>query len=241
MKRFSLISTILLLMVLGNYGCGTKIPPVKESIPVFQDTMKITYLALGDSYTKGESVPLSQSFPYLLKSALEKGPLIQVKGLKVVAQTGWTTRNLLTAIDNTPLDAPYSFVTLLIGVNNQYQKIPVATYHQELPALISKAIEFAGGDTSRVCMVSIPDYACTPYGQANSPQSISPQIDQYNEIGKMYAGQFHVEWVDITDISRRGVAEPGLVANDGLHPSGLQYQKWVERIHSRVTLLLKKQ
>ena len=240
MKQRLLKMVLYALLIWGSEGCATKVPPVSEFNPTPTDTLKISYLALGDSYTKGESVPKSQSFPYLLRDVLEKDPLIKVNDLKVIAQTGWTTRNLLTAIENTPVDAPYSVVSLLIGVNNQYQHIPVATYHLELPALISKAIALAGGDTARVVMVGIPDYAYTPYGQANSPQSISPQIDQYNEIGRLYASQFHIAFVEITDISRRGVEEPALVATDGLHPSGKQYEKWVERIHPRVKLLLNK-
>ncbi len=223
----SFLSLFLLL------SCGSKTPQVLEPKPK-PDTLRIKYLALGDSYTKGQSVPLSQSFPYQLQDTLQKNPLTKVS-VQVIAQTGWTTQNLLDAIANANIHEEYDLVTLLIGVNNQYQNKPISLYEQQFPALVDKAIQLAGGDTSKVLIISIPDYAYTPFGQGNP--NISEGIDTYNMLNQQFAQQYGIQYVNITDISRQGLAQPSLVATDGLHPSGKMYSLWVERIAKAVATI----
>jgi lysophospholipase L1-like esterase len=208
------------------------IPPA----PLPSDSLKIKYLALGDSYTKGQSIPLAESFPYQLKDSLQKKAALNVT-VRVIAQTGWTTTNLLDAIQSANLQEKYDLVTLLIGVNNQYQGKPISLYQKEFPALMQKAIELAGGDTSKVLILSIPDYAYTPYG--NGATHISQGIDTYNNMNKMFALQYGIKYIDITAISRQGLANPSLVAGDGLHPSGKMYHLWVQSMYAEVENILK--
>jgi len=191
---------------------------------------KLKILAVGDSYTIGESVCESCRFPRQLqeKLALEFEEEIS---LKIIAKTGWTTSNLKTAIEDEELNPEYDLVTLLIGVNNQYQHKPFSLYQQEFPELLRKAIALAKGNKAHVIVVSIPDYAYTPFGQNYSnPTIISAEIDNYNEFAKNYSLQNGVEFVNITDITRLGLEDPTLVASDGLHPSELAYKNFVERI-----------
>lgn len=219
---------VFMLACIALLSCGQQTPQVVEPVAP-KDTLTIKYLALGDSYTKGQSVALAESFPYQLQDTLQQNPLQKVE-VKVIAQTGWTTQNLLDAIVNANLKDNYDWVTLLIGVNNQYQNKPISLYQQQFPQLIEKAIQLAGGKKEKVLIISIPDYAYTPYGQGNA--QISADIDNYNYINQQYAMQYGIKYINITDISRQGLAKPELVAYDGLHPSAKMYLMWVERIYA---------
>ena len=196
-----------------------------------QNTMpkNYKYLALGDSYTIGQSICETCRFPAQLKDSIGKylnaSDTFQVK---IIAQTGWTTTNLKSAIavDNPTND--YDLVTVLIGVNNQYQHKPFSLYEQEFPELVSTAIQKAKGDKNNVIVVSIPDYAYTPYG--NGSTTISTEIDSYNSFAENYCNANNITFVNITDITRLGLVQPELVTTDGLHPSAIAYAKFVERI-----------
>lgn len=203
---------------------------VENPIIGVPETNQLQYLALGDSYTIGESVCGTCSFPAQLKQSMSFLLDADV-GLEIIAQTGWTTTNLKNAIVAQEPDADYDMVTLLIGVNNQYQNRPFTLYEQEFPELLNTAISLAKGNKNNVIVVSIPDYAFTPFGQSSpDPIGISTQIDQYNAFAENYATQNGIVFVNITDITREGIQNPNLVASDGLHPSQLAYSKFVERI-----------
>jgi lysophospholipase L1-like esterase len=190
------------------------------------------YLALGDSYTFGQSVCTDCRFPEQLKDSLQQFLNTEDSfNIKLIAQTGWTTTNLNTAIANEPLLSDYDLVTLLIGVNNQYQNIPFSVYEQEFVTLVNTAIARGKGDKNNVIIVSIPDYAYTPFGQGTSnPSNISTQLDAYNAFAENYCLANNITFINITDITRLGLQQPELVANDGLHPSTVAYSKFVERI-----------
>ena len=191
----------------------------------------IRFLALGDSYTIGHNVPVNARWPVQLSDSLNARG-IQLDTLRIIATTGWRTDNLINAIKNQHLeDQEYNLVSLLIGVNNQYQGRPFSQYMTEFPALVDSAIHYAGGDKSKVFIVSIPDWAYTPYGQQSSnPNQISAEIDQYNLFAKQIADNLQIAFFDITPSSRLGLQNPSYVAGDGLHPSGIQYTEWIKLI-----------
>jgi lysophospholipase L1-like esterase len=191
----------------------------------------IKILSLGDSYTIGESVCDTCSFPEQLKTRLEAEYSEQDEiSLQVIAKTGWTTTDLKDAIiSEDPLN-DFDLVTLLIGVNNQYQGKSVSVYETEFVELVNSAISFVGGDATKLVIVSIPDYAYTPYGQNGNPQAVSADIDLYNAYAEEYTEDNGLTYVYITDITREGLDNPSLVALDGLHPSELAYAKFVERL-----------
>lgn len=197
-----------------------------------QLTTTYKILALGDSYTIGESVCDSCRFPEQLKDSLIENLTAEVTlNLDIVAQTGWTTTNLKSAIETANLASEYDLVTLLIGVNNQYQSKPFSLYEQEFPELVNTALEFTNNDTSRIIVVSIPDYAFTPFGQNfGNPETTSQEIDMYNEFAENYCNSNNITFINITDITREGLNNTDLVASDDLHPSELAYTKFVERL-----------
>ena len=209
---------------------GTVLIPNPQTSPQ-TSAKEINYLALGDSYTIGQSVCETCRFPEQLKKNLGNLNPNNTYFLKIIAQTGWTTTNLISAINTQNPTPNYDLVTLLIGVNNQYQNMPFSTYEREFPELVNKAIALAKGDKSNVIVVSIPDYAYTPYGKQFGNQSkISTEIDMYNAFAQNYCKANNIEFITITDITRQGLINPLLVATDGLHPSELAYAYFVERI-----------
>ena len=190
------------------------------------------YLALGDSYTYGQSVCVDCRFPEQLKDSIRQFlNEDDIFNIKLIAETGWTTTNLKWAMSSEPLASDYDLVTLLIGVNNQYQNSPFSVYEQEFVTLVNTAIARGKGDKNNVIVVSIPDYAYTPFGQGTSnPSNISTQLDAYNAFAENYCLANNITFINITDITRLGLQQPELVANDGLHPSTVAYSKFVERI-----------
>ena len=194
-------------------------------------TPTLTYLALGDSYTIGESVKQSESFPYQLTAQL-KAENVNVADPKIIAKTGWTTDELQAAIKAENLTQTYDIVTLLIGVNNQYRGYSKDTYRKEFKELLETAINFTGKNKKSVCVISIPDWGVTPFGKASGKgiQTIAEEIDAFNAINKEEALAAGVNYTDITLGSRMANADTSLIATDGLHPSGKMYLQWVAGI-----------
>lgn len=208
-------------------------PPVNKPA----DTT-LTYLALGDSYTIGQSVPSTQSFPFQLVSQL-KSNHYQVADPVIIARTGWTTTDLKTAIANSALTKKFSFVTLLIGVNNQYQNIAINSYKPAFDDLVNTAIFYAKGNPKKVFVLSIPDYSVTPFASGSDTAAIRKQLDQYNTINESESKRLGVNYLNITDISRRAKMDSSLIAGDGLHPSGKMYLLWVNELKPLVLSQLK--
>ena len=255
-KQFQIIVTFFLLLLV--VGCSTENPisatnpaPIVTNPATTPDPSPITvpqtqnqtfsYLALGDSYTIGQSVCETCRFPEQLKKSLSNLNPNNTYPLRIIAQTGWTTSNLISAIDLQNPSSDYDLVTVLIGVNNQYQNKPFSVYEKEFPELVNKAIAFAKGDKANVIVISIPDYAYTPFGQGSGIQSrISTEIDAYNAFAKKYCMDNTIEFINITDITRQGLTNTNLVAQDGLHPSELAYSLFVERILPKAALAIQK-
>lgn len=224
MKSLWTLGALLVWLAFSGCDATSPEPTPTPNTPSDSTTTTFSYLALGDSYTIGHAVPASERFPEQLMDSLWSDRTD--KSLRVIATTGWTTDELQAGIDTaTALGNDYDMVSLLIGVNNQYRSYPIDTYRVEFTALLEQAIAFADGDTSRVFVVSIPDYAYTPFGNGNA--TISAGIDAYNAINKDITESYGVAYFDITPISREGLSDPALVAEDGLHPSGKQYGRWV--------------
>src|SRR6202012_5492305 len=192
-----------------------------------------TYLALGDSYTIGESVPQASSFPYQLMARLNTAGE-DVQAPTIIAVTGWTTDNLINAISQSNIQGKtYDFVTLLIGVNDQYQGLSQDNYRTKFKQVLGTAIQFAQGDTSRVFVVSVPDYGVTPFANGKEA-TIGPLIDQFNAINLDESQKAGVHYINIPPISKVAATDLTLVADDGLHPSAKMYGLWVTLIEPAV-------
>ncbi|HDZ07247.1 SGNH/GDSL hydrolase family protein [Maribacter sp.] len=229
---------LLFLLIVITPSCSQSEAIMQEELPDEPLNQEIiTYLALGDSYTVGENVAFEDSFPAQLSTQIEENKSLIVN-TQIIAQTGWRTDQLISSIGSRDT-GDYNLVTLLIGVNNQFQSRPFSQYETEFSTLLDKAINLAGNDINRVIVISIPDYYYTPYGQNNGNKQISTELDFYNNYAKLTSKAKGITFLDITDITRNGLEEPSLVANDGLHPSAFAYEKFVERLYPLVLSKLK--
>ena len=193
----------------------------------------ISYLALGDSYTIGESVAIAERYPVQIQTSINATDTfdIYLKNPKIIATTGWTTNELKEGIDKANIEnQKYDFVSLLIGVNNQYRGYPIDQYIKEFEELLKQAITFASDRSDHVVVISIPDYGVTPFGKRGDPDKIARELDEYNRIAKEIANRHQVDFLNITEISREASDYPNLIAQDQLHPSGLMYKRWVDEL-----------
>ncbi len=191
----------------------------------------VRYLALGDSYTIGEGVDIADTWPVRLLEQLAAGAFWPDRP-DVVARTGWTADELLAALDHASLAPPYDLVTVLIGVNDQYRDREVAEHLPHFNTLLSHAISHADGDSSRVLVVSIPDWGATGFaaGDERPRESIASAIDAYNDAQRELCELRGIAYADITPMSRLLASIPGMLVGDALHPSAVQYARWLDVI-----------
>jgi lysophospholipase L1-like esterase len=199
---------------------------------------KYSMLALGDSYTIGESLPPQENFPYQTIQILRHNGF-EFGEPEILAKTGWTTDELSMAIERARINSTYDFVTLLIGVNNQYRGRTAKEYTSEFEALLRKSIGYANNQPEKVFVLSIPDWGATPFAEGRDRSQIANEIDAFNETNKGISQKFKVNYVDITPGSREAKKNSALVASDGLHPSALEYKKWAEKLAAKIESKLK--
>lgn len=198
------------------------------------------YLALGDSYTIGESVAENERWPNQLAEILKSSNQFAGRvDVTIIARTGWTTEELWQGIQANPPIGKYDLVSLLIGVNNQYRGFSIDEYRQQFRFLLIKSIEYAAGDVNRVLVLSIPDWGVTPFAAGRDAGLISNEIDLYNTVNREETESVGAHYVDITPVSRQAVEDPFLIAFDGLHPSGKMYKLWVEKALPTVLEIIK--
>lgn len=203
--------------------------------------MNHTLLALGDSYTIGEGVPVYENFPYQTVQILRKSGL-NFLAPEIVARTGWTTDELQQQMAVTNLLPAYDFVTLLIGVNNQYRGRSLLEYEQQFGELLQHAIRLAAGKKAQVFVLSIPDWGVTPFAQSlvaetgkdakgRDRKQIAGEIDAFNDAARQIARKHEITFIDITTHTREAGAS---FAADGLHPSGDEYCYWAQELAGRI-------
>lgn len=218
----------LVLIICSCFGCGKEKAMGDNTLADTTNGRLVTglrYLALGDSYTIGQSVGESERFPAQTARLLATDNEV-VESIKYIAVTGWTTTNLRNAISAQNPSPNFDVVTLLIGVNDQYQHKDTASYRTNFTHLLQTAVTLAGNRASRVFVLSIPDYSVTPFVPAYDKGRVSEEINAFNEINREITLANKITYIDITPASREAANDRSLIASDGLHPSGRQYAKW---------------
>ncbi len=228
-KSFNLTEICLLLFTASCASLSMTTSPSSNSL---------RFLALGDSYTIGESVAENLRWPVQLVARL-RDLGIPMADAEIIARTGWTTDELQEAIADQYGPSAYDLVSVLIGVNDQYRSYPIEEYRADFKELLAFAISAANGaDPQRVIVLSIPDWGVTPYAEGQDRQQVAAQIDAFNAVNREESAAAGVHYFDITSISRQAASDPTLIAGDGLHPSGKMYTLWVELIFPDVYALL---
>lgn len=188
-----------------------------------------SYLALGDSYTIGESLPLHESFPYQVVQLLRRQGL-SFHAPEIVAKTGWTSNELAEHILHTSLNDTYDFVTLLVGVNNQYRGLSIEDFTTDFQFLLRKAIHFAGDLAARVTVLSIPDWGVTTYAEKRDGKKIGAEIDAFNKVCAAASREMKTNYIDITQETRKAASDKTLLAADGLHYTAKEHALWAAKV-----------
>jgi len=189
-----------------------------------------SFIALGDSYTIGEGVNEDERWPnQFVDVAYENG--VDFDQPMIIAETGWKTYDLLNAINQTNFTKKYDYISLLIGVNNQFNSRPIDEFEEDLNKLMDEMKRIKKNDGS-IVIISIPDWGYTPFGESSDMSDISEQINLFNSSLRKFATTNGLKYVDVTEISRRGINEPDLITNDNLHPSGIMYLEWAKKIYN---------
>lgn len=197
-----------------------------------------TWLALGDSYTIGEGVPLHASYPYQTLQLLRRKHL-QFHAPEIIAKTAWATFELADHLLHTTLAEQYDFVTLLIGVNNQYRELSIEEYKEDLEFLVKKSLHLAGGNTRRVILLSIPDWGITPFAKDRDIEAISVAIDAFNTAKEAVAAAYQIKFINITPHTRKAKDDLSFLTADQLHPSASAYAEWAAMLSEQIMQALK--
>jgi len=239
-KRYGIIIyKALLTVAMCCWLLGNNQSSLMAASPVKKQKTMYTYLALGDSYTIGEMVPMAQNFPHQLVDILQKEK-IEVAAPVIIAKTGWTTDELSAAIMEHNITDTFSFVTLLIGVNNQYRGRDVENYKQEFTQLLNHAIAFANNKPEKVFVLSIPDWGVTPFAEGKDRAQIAKEIDAYNQTNEQVTAAYKCHYLDITESTRHNGDNALYLVGDKLHPSGREYEIWATKLAPYIALELKK-
>ena len=236
MRILFILSSIFYLNI---SACGEP-KPIESDYMIATGTAlpSISYLALGDSYTIGEAVDSTHRWPVQLADSLRRIHHLRVDEPQIVATTGWTTNELQHGIEQADLKDKYELISLLIGVNNQYRGYAFEQFEKEYEALIKWAIQHSVHGASGIFAVSIPNYGVTPFGQARGEDTIKAELLAYDAKAKEICQRFGIPFFDITPISELTKDNPTFIADDQLHPSGLQYTEWVRSFASQVAELI---
>jgi lysophospholipase L1-like esterase len=224
---------LLALSPFALAGCDSgenrkeKPKPVLAAMKATTRPTAVRYLALGDSYTVGEGVAPNETWPVRLVARLREGGA-DIADPEVIARTGWRGDDLHFALDRASLKGPYGMVSLLIGVNNQYQGKVLEDFRSQFIGLLRRSQALAGGDSGRVLVLSIPDYGVMPAVQASDRARVAKEIDAFNDLVDRESKTVGARYVDVTPVSRQAAEQPDLVAGDGLHPSAKMYERWVD-------------
>jgi lysophospholipase L1-like esterase len=229
-------TAMFLLFFLINLNISASCTKANSPLMSQTDTIK-TYLALGDSYTIGQSVNADETYPAQTVAIL-KSQNINIHSTEIIATTGWTTADLQNAISKHKFAfAKYDIVTLLIGVNNQYQGRSESEYKIQFSALLHNAIQLAGNISMHVIVLSIPDYSVVPFAQNSDTALISREINSFNIINKEISANYKVNYINVTDESRKVATDKSLITHDNLHYSGKEYALWAKMLAETIRSL----
>ncbi|MED5269466.1 MAG: SGNH/GDSL hydrolase family protein [Bacteroidota bacterium] len=243
MKRAVLFILILLIVSCsekGNLEEKNQIDTIENQESIYNDLIdntsesisqnNLSFLALGDSYTIGESVIEEERWPnQMVDIALNENVMFDQPD--IIAKTGWRTEQLIDTLNKINFIKKFDYVSLMIGVNNQYSLKPIETFRLDLIKLLDMSIGYSI-KRDNVVLISIPDWGVTPFAEGYDRNRIKEEIDQFNSVIMDIANTNNILYVDVTEISRRAITEKDLIANDSLHPSGKMYKEWAEKIYN---------
>lgn len=222
------------LCVVTCSGCSASFDADGMSPPP-RRTDAIRYVALGDSYTIGTGIPSSEAWPNQLVESV--GDRVALQLVANLAVNGYSSDDVIRAELPELADLEPDFVSLLIGVNDVVRDVPMERYRANVAQILGAVLAVVAHD--RIVVVSTPDYTRTPRGaDFGSPEQQRAAISEVNAIMAAAAAERGIAFVDISSIADHAGTDSTLVARDFLHPSGVQYARWVSLIAPVVEALL---
>lgn len=218
-------AAIVGLLVLGSLQAGCAI---------HSEDSTVRYVALGDSYTIGTAVTEAERWPNQLVERVEQ---LELAGNPAV--NGHTSLDLINHELPTLDVVQPELVSVLIGVNDVVQGVPDSQYAGNLAVILEELLSRL--PAGRIVCIATPDYTVTPSGEAfGDPIQQSDAIVRVNAIMREACETRGIRFVpEIFEISQAARDDRSLVADDGLHPSGAQYRRWVDVIAPVVQELIR--
>jgi acyl-CoA thioesterase-1 len=187
----------------------------------------VRYVALGDSYTIGTSVTDDERWPNQLVARLAEDR-IDLELVENLGVNGYTSADLIR--DELPRlnELDPEFITLLVGVNDVVQYVPANAYAENVATILDELLGHVAAD--RIVCLATPDFTVTPQGATfGDPGSQGAAIEHANGRMSEECEARGIAFVgEIFELSRAAADDPSLVSDDGLHPSGTQYRRWVD-------------
>ena len=201
----------------------------------------IRYVAIGDSYTVATGIEKKDSWPSQLTQKLAASGL-EIDLVETLGQRGWTSQQTIDGKLPLLKDFKPDFVTLLIGVNDWIREgVSNRSFTLRIKSLM-EGIQKTLSKPDKLLVLTIPDFSCSPQKRKwGYGKSATNGISRLNKILKAEADFRGLFLVDIFPLSQDLCAQAGMFSDDGVHPSALQYSKWVNLIfpHSLEVLKLK--
>ena len=193
------------------------------------------YVALGDSYTIGTGVGVDERWPNQLVARLSDCDVELAGNLGV---NGYTSSDLVDRELPRLAGLRPGLVSVQIGVNDVVRGQPEEAYGANASLILDALLELV--PAQRIFSVATPDYSVTLQGaHYGQPDVQSGAVARNNQIlGAACEARGTAFVTDIFDISRGAGDDRGMLAGDGLHPSGAQYARWVDAIEPVVRELL---
>lgn len=232
MKKYILLTLYICILISCSKSDRTNVNiTIPNKVTSFTDS--VNYLALGDSYTIGTSIDIVDGYPKQTFELL-KGAEFKMNSLQIIAKNGWTADDLKNALASADKKSVYHIVTILIGVNNQYQGKPIKEFETSFLSILNSAITLTGNKPKRVFVISIPDWGITPFASGRDKKAIADEIDNYNLVCEKNTKANGANFINITDAYRLDGFKTDYIASDGLHPSKLEYTKWAIKLTQQI-------
>lgn len=194
------------------------------------DANPIRYVAIGDSYTVATGIDEKDSWPSQLTQKLKTAG-IEINLIEILGMRGATSQQTLNDVIPLLKNLKPEFISLLIGVNDWIRDgVSSSKFKIRIKNLIDE-IQSNLPPPRKLLLVTIPDFSCSPqkknwgYGK-----SATNGITRLNKILNTEAVLRNLVIVDIYPLSQNLCSQFGMFSDDGVHPSALQYSKWVDLI-----------
>jgi acyl-CoA thioesterase I len=225
---------IRLLLVIGYLVSGggmvasTALAPLVPHRTI-APTATPVYIAVGasDAFGVGTDDPLTQSWPHDIATKLNPAPHLINLGIPGATVNLATRAELPIVLAIQPM-----LVTVWLGVNDFDDRVPLATFEQQLQSLLRQMTQMP---MSQVFVGNLPDLALLPHFASWDQSALNTQVNAWNAairnactVTGAHLVDIYARWNDLT-------THPEYLGPDHFHPSTLGAQKIADLFVSEIT------